>query len=134
METASDISPHGGIQYFKIAREQSLMSDFRCRVGACIVSGKNIFKGYNKRKTHPKFANPNIHIKTSLHAELSCFINAGDNVDLNGASIYVYRETKDGKPAMSRPCEHCMEFLKDAGIKTIYYSTSEFPHWKKEEI
>ena len=129
-----ELPPHSGINYFRIAREQSLMSRFRCKVGACLVSGKSVFKGYNKRKTHTRFANPNLHIKTSLHAELSCIINAGDKVNLRGSSIYVYRETSDGSPAMSKPCSHCMKFLKEEGISNIYYSKPEYPYWDTEKI
>lgn len=125
--------PQGGTQYFKIAREQSMKSSFRCRVGACLVIGKSISKGFNKRKTHPVYANPNKHVKTSIHAELDCLINYKHG-DLSDASIFVWRETADGRPAMSRPCEHCLGFLKEKNIKTIYYTIPNFPYWKKETL
>lgn len=133
-DSTTDAPPPGGIQYFKIAKEQSKKSDFRYRVGACLVVGKSIFRGYNKGKTHPKFANPSIHIKQSVHAELSCLIDAGIKTDIRGATIYVYRETRDGAPAMARPCEHCMKFLKEHGVTEVYYSTKEYPFWNKEYI
>lgn len=129
-----DLPPGGGINYFRIAREQSLLSDFRCKVGACLVAGKSIFVGYNKEKTHTRFANPNKHLKTSLHAELSCIINAGDKINLVGSTIYVYRETRGGVPAIARPCEHCLNFLKNVGVKIIYYSTGKYPFWNKESL
>lgn len=127
------ISPHSGTNYFKYAREESLKSDFRCKVGACLVIGKSIVKGHNKRKTHPRFANPSIHIKTSIHAELDCLART-KKIEIPFATLYVYRETQDGNPAMSKPCVHCMSFLRDSGIKTIYYSVQNYPYYKKENL
>jgi deoxycytidylate deaminase len=117
--------------YFKYAKQEAKKSDLHIKVGACLVIGKSIIKGHNKKKTHTIFANPQIHLKTSLHAELACLVE-GKNV--KGSSIYVYRETKNGKPGLSKPCEHCMSFLREAGIQFVYYSVSEFPFWRKEII
>jgi deoxycytidylate deaminase len=102
----------------------------REKVGACLVVGKSILKGYNKPKTHTDYANPNEHVRLSLHAELDC-INKAEFTE--GGEIYVYREVH-GQPSLSRPCDHCMKFLKDAGIKAVYYSTPRFPYWRKEII
>lgn len=124
-------NPRSGIHYFKYAREEALKSTFRCRVGACIVNGKSIVKGHNKQKTHPFFANPQVHLKVSLHAELDCLSKVGD---ISGATMYIYRETKDGKPGLSRPCEHCMSFLKKSGITRIFYSIKEYPYFKEEVL
>lgn len=74
--------------------------------------------GFNKKKTHPlsqtRFNN--------IHAELSAVINAARE-DLSDCSIYVYRETKNGKMAMARPCVHCMELLRRMNLGRIFYST-----------
>lgn len=129
MEAA--LPPHSGINYFKYARQESYKSEFRCQVGACLVIGKSIIKGHNKRKTHPKFANPSIHIKTSIHAELQCLLKA-TKFSMANALLYVYRETADGKPAMAKPCSHCMSFLRNSGIKEVYYSVGYYPYYQKE--
>jgi deoxycytidylate deaminase len=124
-----DIDPYVGT-YFRIARNESLKSEFKQRVGACIVIGKSVIRGHNKRKTHPKFANPSIHIKTSIHAELDCLIKLNNNnID---AVLYVYRELQDGTPGLSKPCEHCLSFLKESGVKEVYYSIQDFPYYEKE--
>lgn len=102
----------------------------RDKVGACLVVGKSILKGYNKPKTHTEYANPSKHVRLSIHAELDCLNKTSVT---EGGIIYVYREVH-GFPAMSRPCEHCMEFLKEAGIEEIYYSVPEYPFWRKESI
>ena len=116
---------------FRFAIHESRRSKMRGKVGACLVVGKSVFKGYNKEKTHRVFANPNIHVRISIHAELSCLMEAGMKAE--GGEIYVYREVH-GKPAMAKPCEHCLPFLKEAGVDTIYYSTNHYPFWKKETI
>lgn len=118
--------------YFRHAREEALKSNLRTKVGACLVAGKSIFRGHNKDKTHPEFANPEIHERKSLHAELDCFLGFDQDNIVDG-EIYVYREV-DGVPAMARPCNHCMKFLKKYGITKIYYTIPHFPYWDEEEI
>lgn len=115
---------------FRFAIDASRKSTMREKVGACLVVGKSILKGCNQDKTHTVYANPNKHKRLSLHAELNCLNNAPVT---KGGVIYVYREVHN-KPAMARPCEHCLSFLRDAGVETIYYSISEYPYWKKEDI
>jgi deoxycytidylate deaminase len=117
--------------HFRFAIASSRKSVMEQKVGACLVVGKSILKGHNKEKTHRIFANPDIHVRLSLHAELDCLIKAGMKAE--GGEIFVYREVH-GKPAIAKPCEHCIPFLKEAGVETIYYSTSHFPFWKKEAI
>jgi deoxycytidylate deaminase len=121
------------IGYFRLAKNVSKYSDHNVKVG-CVLSYKRpISVACNKSKTHPKYANPYTSFVGSLHAEVRAIINSGvDN--LEGYTIYVYREHSDGTPGMSRPCKYCMKLLKDVGIKFIYYTTDEFPFWKKEVI
>jgi|WetSurMetagenome_2_1015567.scaffolds.fasta_scaffold140022_2 deoxycytidylate deaminase len=115
---------------FRFAIAESKKSSMSAKVGACLVVGKSILKGFNKDKTHTKYANPNIHERLSIHAELDCLNRAPIS---EGGIIYVYREVH-GKPAIARPCEHCISFLKKAGITEIYYSIPEYPYWKKEVL
>lgn len=86
---------------------------------SCVIANKNqiISVGFNKYKTSPKSTHP----YRMIHAELDAIL---DNkfADLNGCTAYIYRETRDGTPALSRPCPSCMQTLKLAGIKKICYS------------
>lgn len=115
---------------FRFAIDASRKSTMREKVGACLVVGKSILKGYNKSKTHTIYANPEKHIRLSIHAELDCLNNAPV---AKGGTIYVYREVHN-KPAMARPCDHCISFLKDAGVEEIFYSTPDHPFWKRETL
>jgi len=122
----------GNISYFRHARNMSLKSNYRIKVGAVLVIGKSIVKGCNLIKSHPTYANPNKHTKVSIHAEISCLLKSKE-FNKVGSKIFVYRETKDG-PAMARPCSKCMKELKSAGIKKIYFSISDYPYYESEII
>ena len=91
------------------------------KLGAVIIKGNKILGigENNPYKTHPQSNTTYQYI----HAELSAIINARAN--LTGASIYVYRAgRKDESPLISKPCSHCMELLKNAGIVKVFYSTN----------
>lgn len=123
--------------FLKQANKEAKKSDLPIKVGAVLVVGKSVVKGHNRNKTHPEFANPEKHVRKSIHAELDCIIKARNkqfpNVVMTGGTIFISRELK-GLPAMARPCEHCMEFLQKFGIKSIIYSTAEPPYFKTEEL
>lgn len=119
-------------RFFEIARAVSLLSSFsKARVGCIFVKhGKIISSGVNSAKTHPLQKKYNIHrftedtTKHSLHAEVSAYINALKVTnDFSDVVVYIYRETRDGKIAMARPCNSCIHLLKDIGVRTVKYST-----------
>lgn len=120
--------------YFNSAKSISELSDHRCRLGCVVVDGHRIISsGHNsKTKFHRiqseldnKFF-PGYENKGPVHAEVSALIPLiKRRVDLTGTTLYVYRENKDGKLAMSRPCPRCMELIKEQGIKRICYTTND---------
>lgn len=83
--------------------------------------------GHNMMRTHPK--SPHGCWKF-IHAEFMAVLNAG--YDVEGATVYVYRQLKSGVPALSRPCSHCWRFLTDLGIKKVVYSIEN--DFKQEKI
>jgi deoxycytidylate deaminase len=109
------------IKFFDLARTLSKHSDHpHHKLGAVITRGNKIISlGYNKNKTHTK----SNHSWKRLHAEITAIIKAKQ--DISGCSIYVFRETKQGQPAMARPCSSCMEAIREAGIKRVYYSSND---------
>lgn len=102
----------------KLMARQSTATNFK--MGAVIAKGKRVLGvGFNDPyKTHPKSNTP----YQFIHAELAAILNA--RTDLNGACIYVYRSGHNERPMLSKPCEHCMELIHRAGIKTVFYSTN----------
>lgn len=117
------------LKFFEIAKRLSHKSNYDVhKLGAVITRGNQVVGvGFNKKKTHPmsstRFKN--------IHAELCAVLNSGEK-NLSGCSIYVYRETKDGQPAMARPCPDCLRLLKKSNVSKIFYSTEI--GFKKETI
>lgn len=116
-------------RFLAIARMLALKSDNQDHKHGCVVVYKNkiIGKGYNKTSTHPK---SNSRYK-KLHAEVSAINNALKSFDeLSRCVLYVYREHKDGTPALSKPCKSCAEYINTYGINVVVYTIQN--GWKLE--
>lgn len=109
------------------ARKESKLSDVSTPVGAVITNGGRVISyGHNKDKSHPLVKN-----KYSIHAEIDAILSRRYHTgSLEGATIYVYRETCSGDPAMARPCESCMRLIIEAGIRKVYYTINKYPYYK----
>lgn len=95
------------------------------KVGSILVKGNRILSyGVNSSKTHPMARGP----FNALHAEHQAICNALI-AQTRGATLYVYRETRDGNSANSKPCLRCTELLKLAGVKDVYFSSKEWPYY-----
>ena len=107
-------------KFFDLAQKLSMKSAYYQQLGAVIVQKSKILGvGFNKpNKTHVKSNTP---YKT-IHAELDAILSASFN-NLTGATIYVYRQHRNGALAMSKPCKYCLHMLAAYGIRTIYYTT-----------
>jgi len=117
------------IKFFELAKRVSKKSDHRSyHLGAVIVKKNRVLSiGFNRNRTHPKSP----HKFKYLHAEIDAIIGL-DFKDLYGSVIYVYREDKLGRLALSKPCESCMEAIKASGIKYLCYTIDN--GYKKELI
>lgn len=129
---------------FKIAKEISYMSDYKGQhVGAVVCEGKTIIStGHNCQKTSPLQHKYNVYrnfedYETSIakqHAEVNALARLiGKEVDWENVSIFIYRETKAGKPGCTRPCPACSKIIQDLGIKEIYY-INENGRYVKEKV
>ena len=120
--------------YFKAARAISELSDFpKVKIGCCAVyKHKIISSGCNSTKTNPIQKRLNAYrfdadTPATIHAELSCLlqlINRRD-IDFSDVSLYIYREYKNGRLALSKPCPSCMALIRELGIRRIYYSGND---------
>ena len=122
---------HKLLKMFALAKEISKLSNItKYDIGAVLITKKFevIGVGTNGNKTHPeqaKFARlVGLPEKQFLHAELQCLVNAKQR-NLHGASIVVYRESRDGLRALARPCPICIAALRHYGINKIYYTTPD---------
>lgn len=121
-------------KYFNHAKNIAEMSDFkRDKTGCVIVYHKSILSvGFNTNKTHTIQARYNklrfddekgIH---KTHAEMSALINIRyEDIQWDKVDIYVYRicNGKENGYGLARPCKSCMAYIKELGIKNIYYTT-----------
>ena len=116
---------------FEIAKKLSHRSPSKFKHG-CVISDKRkiIGVGFNDmNKTYPKTLDP----WKTLHAEVHALIGL-DRSLTKGSTAYVYRETKDGKPANSKPCESCKLALQLAGIRKVYYTIPTSPYWEMMDL
>ena len=116
------------LAYFEAAKSVSKLSDHSQKMGCIIVNKhKIISSGFNSEtKCHRVQAELDTYYykmssRGKLHAETSALLPLRFT-DLSKASIFIYRETKDGNKALARPCPCCQKLLRDKGIKHIYYT------------
>lgn len=96
---------------------------------ACAIFKKKkpVSFGWNMVKSHTK----SIASYNMLHAEISALLGI-DYYTTKGCVAYVYRENRQGEPAMAKPCGGCELALKLAGIKKVFYSSNK--GWQEMEI
>lgn len=113
------------------------------RVGCVFVyKGSILAEAWNTNKTSPlqdkynsyRYYNPALPAKN--HAEIAGLMKVrwrcGDSLNWDKMEVYLYRETRKGTMALSRPCRSCLYALRDAGVKNIYYTTEN--GYAKEEL
>lgn len=117
------------LRFFDFAKKISQNSTHKQHKLACVITRKNkvISFGWNQTKTHSKSPHP----FKSVHAEVHAILSSEPHL-LKNCSVYVYRETRNGLPALARPCTTCMKALTNAGVKEIFYSSET--GFKKEKI
>jgi len=98
-------------------------------VGAIIVLGSRIIStGACTTKTHP--ANPKIKASTKrdqLCAEIVAALKSTkilSRAQIKNCRVYIARKRKDGTVAMAKPCKHCTKFLKELGIRAVFYTNN----------
>jgi deoxycytidylate deaminase len=114
----------------KIERLKSDHPTFK--LSACIVLKKTILSiGHNYlTKTHPMIRKYDPY--KTLHAELDAIIKVKNKEQLRGATIYIYREDRQGKKALAKPCPVCQKIIKAFGIKKMEYTTIN--GWYSEKV
>ena len=95
----------------------------------------------NSNKTHPtqqkfnkfrRFKNNEFPFH-KVHAEIAAIEGIRHiDVDWRKVTLFIYREYKDGNPALARPCPACMHLIREKGIREVVY-TAETPSGYKIE-
>lgn len=116
--------------HFGAAKAVSELSDHRVHVGAVVTMGSRIISsgrnsqsrchGVQARLDKEMFGEES---HGPLHAEVDALLPLiRKGVDLSNASIYVYREHKNGVMACARPCARCEKLIRKSGIKRVFYT------------
>jgi deoxycytidylate deaminase len=120
-------------KYFNVAKSVSQLSDFhKCHMGCVVVYHKSIIStGCNQNKTHTDQCTYNAYrfkdeagTRHCVHAEIDA-ISKIKYMDIDWAKVkvFVYRGHKaTGQPMLAKPCVSCMEYIRQLGIKNVYYS------------
>lgn len=116
--------------YFHAARAISGLSDYKQKIGCVVVMGHTIISsGHNSHsKCHAMQAKLNkdefgYECIGLVHAEVDALLPLlKRRLDLSRASIYVYRQRKDGSLGLARPCASCMSLIRRLGIRNVYYT------------
>lgn len=122
------------LAWFACAMSVSGLSTYKEHHVGCVAvrSHRIVSSGYNTCKSDPlqkqvnclRFVDEEVTCcNHSSHAEVRCLkplIRTGS--DLRKLKIYVARQTRDGYPAIARPCKSCMKVITNLGIRWIYYT------------
>ena len=109
-------------KYFDLAKKLSEKSTYWHKLGAVVVTRKGRIAGVGFNKPTKTHTQANTPYKT-IHAEFDAIVGLARS-ELNGATVYVFRQYKDGRPALSKPCTYCEALLREVGIKEVYYTSS----------
>ena len=123
----------------RLARTVSKVSDVKeYKLGAIIFDKHKVYcyacntdKEIPMQRKYNKYKAPDAHTwhKHSAHAEMNCIHKLlqqyyDDLPDCSQLSILVYREHRDGSPALARPCNACAQAIRDLGFRHVYYTTN----------
>lgn len=63
------------------------------------------------------------HNHDTTHAEVAA-LNRLWPSERRGTRVWSLRVTRSGLFRLARPCDNCMRYLRESGVKTVYYTTS----------
>lgn len=112
--------------FFRHAKKMALESDQEHRLGACVVkSGRVLAVGKNEVNktnwlTKRFFQYPTVHAECAALSRLS-------PENINGATLYVYREKWIGGPGLAKPCDKCSAALAEMKVRKVVFTTNEAP-------
>lgn len=99
-------------RFLEVAYQESLKVEGNHRLGAVLVrGGKIISKGRNN------YCN-------QMHAEVSTLGRAWKSERV-GCDLFVVRCRKNQRFGMSKPCPNCTAFIKDSGVKRVFFTDND---------
>lgn len=90
---------------------------------ACVIRRNRLLAKACNKPVNPRRYGP----MNTQHAEMAVLEELGDYTKLAGAKLYVFRITKEGRLALSKPCANCARVLEKCmtkhGLRQVCYST-----------
>lgn len=125
--------------YLEIASECAKNASYsgasRVKLGCVAVyHGSVLAKGCNMDKTHTqqeKYRHLRYDPKklktycpSKCHAEVETLSRIKYlDIDFSKVTLFIYREHKDGNPALAKPCRACEKYIINLGIRKVVYTT-----------
>ncbi len=112
-------------KFLDLAMKLASVSSCTQKHGAVVVRGGRVLAlGVNKDRNDPtviadKAGSDARGTIFSVHAEVDALSRVKD---ARGAIVYVARQARTGREALSRPCDNCAITLQAAGVKSICYT------------
>ena len=110
-------------KFYYAARRLANQSSYSIRVGAVAANNGKLLAGAFNTIRNPSSNVPFGH--ATFHAERNCLLMVPFD-SLRRATLYVARIDKSGKRMPSRPCNRCMVFLQQRGIRELVYFDGKF--------
>ena len=107
--------------YPTIVRELAMNNDQQFHLAAWAKRGSSFVIGINSNECSTRFRRKyrDGQVGYHLHAEMALLKKCKEgDVDI----IHVIRFSKDGTITMAKPCPYCQKFLRQYGVKKVYYT------------
>ncbi len=106
--------------YYK-AKEEALGNNHTYHLAAYAKVGSSYKIGVNSSKKSARFKRKykDGTFGYHLHAEMDLIRKCKESYP---RVIHVIRYLKNGTATMAKPCVHCQKFLKEHGIRKVYYT------------
>lgn len=108
----------------ELAVEAAHKSDHdKWKLGSVLWRGGSLLSvGHNRVKNHPSVIEDEKYFHCTIHAEVDAIKGAGNP---SGAKLFVARITRSGRLGLAKPCDRCMEVIREAGIRRIFYTCAD---------
>lgn len=100
------------IKLMQLAHKEAQKVDGNHKLGAILVKGGRILAKSGNNYTNYR------------HAEVACLSKVWESERI-GAILIVARTRKTQMYGMAKPCPDCENFIRDSGIKKVYYSNND---------
>lgn len=105
----------------KIIRKEAGNCDMRHKLGCVVLKGNRVLASAHNQRRHAFLPKRSWQRREgTVCAERMALLKLLDKA--NNSVVYVGRVNEKGDFLLAKPCEACMNMMRDLGIKKIFYS------------